>query len=110
MNLRNYIPHLTALVVFIIVTFIAFPQNFSGKVVDQADIRQFKNMSHETFAFREKYGRKPLRNTTMYGGMPTTQTSTIYKGNLLGPVDDAVHLWLPKPARYISSASPVFSC
>lgn len=101
MNLRKYIPHFTALVIFFAVTYIAFSPLFSGKVIDQTDLKQFKSMSHETVAFREKYGTEPLWTTTMYCGMPTTQISTLYPGNWLGTIDDAVHLWLPRPARYI---------
>lgn len=74
--------HLVVLLVFVIITVAYFAPEFDGYSLKQHDVEQFQGMSHETEKFREKYGEEPLWTNSMFGGMPTTQISTLYEGNI----------------------------
>lgn len=80
--LKKYWIHFAALAVFFIVTFIYFSPEFDGFSLKQHDVEQFKGMAQETEMYREKYGEEPLWTNSMFGGMPTTQISTLYEGNI----------------------------
>lgn len=101
MEFRKYSPYLAALVIFLGLTLISFWPAFSGDVLEQSDIKQFKSMSHETAEFRKTYGTEPLWTSSMFCGMPTTQVSQIYPGNWLTKIDEAFHLFLPRPSGYV---------
>ena len=101
MDFRKYYPCFAALIIFLGITLISFWPAFSGNVLKQSDIEQFKSMSHETAQFRKAYGNEPLWTSSMFCGMPTTQVSQIYPGNWMTKIDDALHLWLPRPSGFI---------
>lgn len=62
--------------------FTYFAPEFDGYSLKQHDVEQYQGMSNETVKFREKYGEEPLWTNSMFGGMPTTQISTLYEGNI----------------------------
>jgi Bacterial membrane protein YfhO len=101
MLFRKLIPYLIALAIFIGITFVFFQPLFSGNVLKQQDIIQHRMLAHETVEYREKFGKEPLWNSSMYSGMPTTPIGTIYPGNGMSYVDDLLHLYLPTPARFL---------
>ena len=78
---NNWI-HFAVFVLFSIVTFAFFAPEFDGFSLKQHDVEQFKGMANETEMYREKYGEEPLWTNSMFGGMPTTQISTLYEGNI----------------------------
>jgi hypothetical protein len=100
-DLKKYLPHLTAIVVFAIVTLIYFKPLLSGKELQQHDIAMHKGMSKEIVDYREKYNAEPLWTNSMFGGMPAYQVSTKYPGNWLGNIDSAMKLFLPHPGAYL---------
>ncbi len=100
-SLKNYYPHITAIVVFAIVTLIYFKPLLSGKELSQHDITQHKGMSKEILDFRNSENAEPLWTNSMFGGMPAYQISTLYPGNWLGTIDKAFKLFLPHPSGYL---------
>jgi hypothetical protein len=74
--------HFAVVVVFLIITIIYFAPEFNGYNLKQHDVEQYLGMSQETKMFREKTGEEPLWTNSMFGGMPTTQISTLYTGNI----------------------------
>ena len=74
--------HFVVLGVFFIITLIYFAPEFKGYNLKQHDVEQYLGMSQETKMFREKSGEEPLWTNSMFGGMPTTQISTLYTGNI----------------------------
>lgn len=78
---NNWI-HFAALALFCIITFAYFAPEFDGFSVRQHDVEQHKGMANETEMHREKYGEEPLWTNSMFGGMPTTQISVYYEGNI----------------------------
>ena len=78
---KNWI-HFVVLGIFLITTLAYFAPEFNGFSLKQHDVEQYKGMANETEMFREKYGEEPLWTNSMFGGMPTTQISTLYEGNI----------------------------
>lgn len=101
MNFKKYLPHLTAIIVFAIITLVQFSPLLSNKVLEQGDIVRYKGMSQEMTDFRKAEHTEALWTNSMFGGMPAYQVSTLYPGNWLGHVDKVFHLFLPHPSGYI---------
>lgn len=101
-NLKKYLPHLVAIVVFAAITLIYFRPLLSGKVLRQDDIARHKGMSKEIVDYREKHNDEPLWTNSMFGGMPAYQISAIYPGNfVINKLDAAFKLYLPHPGGYV---------
>ncbi len=74
--------HFAVLAAFIIVAVAYFSPQFDGYGLKQHDIEQFKGMSNEIVHHREVTGEEPLWTNSMFGGMPATQISILYSGNV----------------------------
>ncbi len=98
MKTKQYLPYLIAMLVFISATVAHFNPLFTGKEIDQYDIKQFNGMSKEINDFRERHNQEPLWTNSMFGGMPAYQISTLYPGNFLQHVDLFLQAFLPYPA------------
>ncbi|MBP7498040.1 MAG: hypothetical protein KA792_10290, partial [Bacteroidales bacterium] len=92
-------PHIIAVLLFIILSFIFFYPVLEGKKLRQGDIINHKGMSKEITDFREKTGKEPLWTNSMFGGMPAYQISVKYHGNLMWVFDKIFTLSLPHPAN-----------
>ena len=100
-KLKQYLPHLAAVVIFAIVTLVFFRPLMSGKELRQDDIARHKGMSKEIADFRVKTNSEPLWTNSMFGGMPAYQISTLYPGNWINHLDAAFKLYLPHPGGYL---------
>jgi len=100
-NFKNLLPHLIAVVAFIVVTLAYMHPLLEGKAIYQGDITNYKGMSKEIADFREKTGEEPLWTNSMFGGMPAYQISVLYPSNLVKYIDSALCLGLPRPANYL---------
>ncbi|NJK93524.1 MAG: hypothetical protein HC905_00085 [Bacteroidales bacterium] len=98
---KNFAPHLLAVLVFIVVTFLYFPPLLEGKVIRQGDIMQFIGMSKEIKDFREKTGQEALWTNSMFGGMPAYQISVVYHNNVAKKINNVLSLKFPVPAVYL---------
>ena len=78
---KNWI-HFVVLGVFLITTVAYFAPEFNGFSLKQHDVEQYQGMANETQMFREQFKEEPLWTNSMFGGMPTTQISTLYEGNI----------------------------
>ncbi|MFN8711526.1 MAG: YfhO family protein [Bacteroidota bacterium] len=85
---NRILPHLSALVIFIIVlVFFLSPVVFGGKHIKQSDIYSHIGMSKEIADFRKAHpGEEPLWTNAMFGGMPAYQISTLYPGNIVNSI------------------------
>lgn len=86
MNIKSFFtknwPHFVVLAVFIVITVAYFSPQFDGYGIKQHDIEQFKGMSNEISYYRETVGGEPYWTNSMFGGMPATQISVQYAGNI----------------------------
>ena len=99
--LKKLLPIGAAVIVFLVLSLAYFSPVFDGKRLAQHDIQQHQGMSREIVEHRDATGEEPLWTGSMFSGMPAYQISVLWKGNILQFIDDAFHLWLPRPASFL---------
>lgn len=71
--LKSAIPHIIAVVLFMILSGVYYAPEFSGKVLNQSDNIQARGMQKEIFDVKKKTGKHPLWTNSAFGGMPVYQ-------------------------------------
>ena len=74
-KLKIIVPHLTILLLFIIISGIYFSPLLQGKKLEMHDIKVYKGSSKEIVDFREETGSEDLWTNSMFSGMPAYQIS-----------------------------------
>lgn len=97
----KFLPHLTAIFLFLILTLTYFSPMLEGKLVEQPDIMQYKGMAREVIEHREETGEEPLWTNSMFSGMPAYLISMKYPFNLIRYVDKVISVGLPRPAKFL---------
>ncbi|RYF85430.1 MAG: hypothetical protein EON98_06600, partial [Chitinophagaceae bacterium] len=69
----KFLPHLVAIVIFVVVALIYCRPALEGKVLQQHDLTQWKAMAKNSFDYKEKHGHFPLWTNGMFSGMPAYQ-------------------------------------
>lgn len=100
-NLKQYLPHLAVILIFLAVILAYFSPLLEGKRLRQPDITNWKGMSKEITDYRAKTGKEALWTNSMFGGMPAYQISVEYKANLIRHIDNIFKLGLPHPANLV---------
>jgi len=100
-SFKKFIPYLTPLVIFVVITLIYFSPVLEGKKLKQDDISRHTGMAKEVTDYREDTGEEALWTNSMFSGMPAYQISVKYKGNLVRYIDDIFKLGLPHPANLV---------
>jgi len=95
MNFENYLPVLKTWILPMVMLLginVAFlsPAYFGGDVLDQDDIKLGYAKSKEIRDYRAETGEEPLWTNAMFSGMPATQISTKYDGNIFQYLTDVV--------------------
>jgi len=108
MLLKKILPHVAAIIIFLLLSIIYFYPQLNGEVVQQGDNVQYLGMSRETVEFREQTGELPLWTNAMFGGMPTYQINTNRQGNLLTYLDNTLRLGFQRPIGYFFVAQLSF--
>lgn len=93
MRYRSVLPHLLAVTIFIIISFIYFYPVLEGKVLKANDSTVSTINSKEIRDYREKYGKEPLWTNSIFSGMPAYLISTRYPGNLMKHVDTVLRVF-----------------
>jgi len=99
--LKKSWPHLTALLSFVILSLLYMNPVFQGKILNQSDQVNWAGMAQEVLDHREVYNEDPLWTNAMFGGMPATQISMHYPGQLLNNVQHITTLGIPRPAEML---------
>ena len=108
-SFHNFLPHFTALIVFLIITTIFFyPILFKGKVMSLFDARQGGYSGTEVSEFRKKTGEEALWTDAMFGGMPAYLISVRWSGDIIHYIHRILTFKLAHPARYIFLAMLCF--
>lgn len=97
---KKLYPYIVAIVLFLLIAFVYFPDVLEGKRLAGHDNANFKGMSREIVDFREKTGEEALWTNNMFGGMPGYMISTVYKGNTLKFLDRLFQLG-PRPISFV---------
>lgn len=100
LKLKPVLPHLVALLAFIILGYAYFPALFEGKVLNQSDIVMQQGGAQEIIQYRHATGQEPLWTNAMFSGMPANMISTIYEGNYLKYAYDLLFIG-ERPASYM---------
>ena len=68
--IKTVLPHVVAIIVFLIISIVYFSPFLEGKKLIQGDYVHFQGMSKEIMDF-EKEGVESQWTNSMFGGMPT---------------------------------------
>lgn len=98
---QRLLPHLIAVVVFLIAALIFCSPALSGKVINQSDVVHWKGMAQNLLEYKEQFGHYPLWTTSMFGGMPAYSIA-IESQNIISAVytHSLFTLFLPKPISF----------
>jgi hypothetical protein len=103
------LPHLIAIVVFVLVALIYCRPALEGKTLQQHDITQWKAMAQNSFEYKEKHGHFPLWSNSMFGGMPAYQIAMEADVPVsTGFIFKALSLGLPSPFSFFVLACVCF--
>ena len=97
-KLKSLIPHLVALLIFLVFASIYFSPLFKGYHLIQDDVNKFKGMSKEIVDHRVMNETEPLWTNSMFGGMPAYQISVLHSNNYINTIDQIIKVGLPRPA------------
>lgn len=97
---KNTVPHIIAILVFLILSAIYFSPQLKGFVLYQSDLINFQGMSKETLDFREQTGEEALWTNSMFGGMPAYQISVKHM-NAIDSIENAILKIIPRPIGYM---------
>lgn len=105
--LKKLLPHLVAIVIFLIITVIFCKPALEGNVLSQHDILGWKGMAQNAFEYKEKNGHFPLWNPNLFSGMPNYQVALEGK-SVLPDFAAIMSLGLPKPMNFFFLACICF--
>src|SRR6476661_2919200 len=107
--LKKLLPHIIAIVLFLIVAILYCRPVLQGKVLQQSDVTQWKAMAQNSFQYKETHGHFPLWTTSMFSGMPAYQIAMDQK-TILSPglFYYILTLGLPKPISFFFLACVCF--
>jgi hypothetical protein len=102
-KLKPFFPHLVAVIIFTVISFVYFYPVLEGKVLKANDSTVSKINSKEIQDFRDKNGREPLWTNSIFSGMPAYLISTEYPGNLMKYVDKKLRIFkMPVSVLFLS--------
>ncbi|MBO9681482.1 MAG: YfhO family protein [Flavisolibacter sp.] len=103
------LPHIIAVVIFLLIAVLYCKPVLEGKVLSQTDIVGWKGMAQQSIEFKEKYGHYPLWTNSLFSGMPayTIAMDAAYKVQTIY-LYLALNLFLPKPADFFFLACICF--
>ena len=98
--IKNFLPHLVVLFLFVIVSLAYFSPVLQGKKIVQSDIVQYTGMAKQQNDFRNETGEETYWTNAAFGGMPTYQLGAKYPHNYIKKLDLLLR-FLPRPADYL---------
>ncbi len=102
---RHILPHLIAVLVFLLVTVIFFsPIFFKNRTLDQYDIKQWKGSAQQAIEHREETGEELLWTNSMFGGMPSYLVELDWNDDIITTIKIVTAFGLPHPVRNIFAA------
>ncbi len=100
-DFKKILPHIVAVVVFLVVAAVFCKPAIEGKVVYQHDQQGWRGMAQQSFEFKETYGRFPLWTNSMFAGMPAYQIAINGTHTLsMGYFESVIRLGLPEPMNF----------
>lgn len=107
--LKKALPHVIAVLVFLIVSIVYCKPALDGKVVHQADVLGYKGMAQQSFEYKDKYGHFPLWTESTFSGMPAYNIAMSAKSDITIGYLSYLFTWgLPAPISYFFLACICF--
>jgi hypothetical protein len=104
---KKVLPHIIAVIVFLIVAMVYCKPALQGEVLQQTDVIHWRGMAQDAFNYEKTHGTFPLWNTHVFSGMPGYQIALQYVQPLTY-VSNFLTLWLPKPINFFFLACICF--
>ncbi len=98
--LKDYLPHLIVLLLFVIASLAYFNPVLQGKKIFQSDIVQYTGMAKQHSDYRKTTGEETYWTNSAFGGMATYQLGAKYPHNYIKKLDLTIR-FLPRPADYL---------
>ncbi len=105
--LKKALPHLLAILVFLLISVLFCKPVLDGNVLNQHDNVGWKGMAQNAFEYKERTGHFPLWNPNLFSGMPNYQVAMEGKSVLPDTVK-IFSLGLPKPINFFFLACICF--
>ena len=93
-------PHLIAILSFVVLSSVLFPDAFQDKTVKQPDMIRYRGLDNKTNEHYEKTGEVALWNNSTFSGMPAFFAGNTFFANKLRQVYHFSKLYLPGPIGY----------
>jgi len=97
---KNLIYIAISIIAFIVLAFLYSTPVFTGKQLFQHDIVQYRGGAKELIDYRADTGKETYWSDSMFGGMPTYQMGSRFKGDIIKNIDSALNFF-PRPVNYI---------
>ena len=105
--LKKILPHLIAIIVFLVVSVLFCKPILEGNVLNQHDNVGWKGMAQNSFEYKDKNGHYPLWNPNLFSGMPNYQIAIEGK-SILPDMLKIFTLGTPKPINFFFLACLCF--
>src|SRR5258708_1994067 len=107
--LKKALPHIVAILVFLVVSIVYCKPVLQGKALAQSDVIQYKGMARQSDEYKEKYGHYPLWTEGAFSGMPGYTIRMQPKPDInIGYLHYIFTLGLPKPINFFFLACVCF--
>lgn len=97
---KPLIPHLIAILTFLIIAVIYFYPQIEGKQLMPGDIVSYQGMSNEWVKHKENTGETTLWTNSMFSGMPVYQITGPQEKNLVQYVENIQRMFIARPIGY----------
>ena len=104
-RIKPALPHIIALALFTLISFVYFYPVLEGKVLKANDTTVSNINSKEIRDYREQFNKEPLWTNSIFSGMPAYLISTRYPGNLFKHADTVLRVFkMPVSVLFLSMA------
>ena len=94
--MKKLLPHIIAIISFLVLTFAFLSPVFSGKDIFGGDTQSYMGMAQEANAYNETHDDQTLWTGSMFSGMPTYQICMKDDNSIISLTDDVLRI-LPGP-------------
>ena len=107
-NLKQFIPHLIIIGVFLAITVVYFSPYLEGKTLNQMDNNHAKGMAQELNQYHEQTGEYSMWTNSMFGGMPAYLIKSGANKNIFSVFNRLLRFNLPDESMAIVFISLLF--
>ena len=92
-NFSKILPHIVALLLFVVISFAYFTAIIEGKQMVGHDTQSWRCMANETITYNESHDSPTLWTDAMFGGMPNYQISMTQPNNWIQYVEKVINVF-----------------